>query len=201
MRKRLTVAGNLIREYEENRRALFEQQAVLATMPVKEGFGFESPSAAVGSSSSKSGRVNSPLASITSDKCDKSGKGKRRKTPEYTDSEDESSYESMDEDAVKELLRPAKKHLKKLKSGTETLSREEKIVALKECVAGIGTRIDEVVKEKHAEGQDASKWRKHCWVFASFFWPRQGVNYSKLMDIHQKLVSVHHTRLLQTRRT
>lgn len=24
--------------------------------------------------------------------------------------------------------------------------------------------------------------------FASFFWPRQGVNYSKLMDIHSKLV-------------
>lgn len=25
--------------------------------------------------------------------------------------------------------------------------------------------------------------------FASFFWPRQGVNYSKLMDIHSKLAS------------
>lgn len=42
--------------------------------------------------------------------------------------------------------------------------------------------------EKAAEGADSAKWRKHCWVFASFFWPRQGVNYSKLMDIHSKLV-------------
>ena len=95
---------------------------------------------------------------------------------------------SMDEASVKEALRPAKKHLKKLKSGTENLSREEKIVALKECVAGIGNRIDEVVAEKQAEGKNGAKWRKHCWVFASFFWPRQGVNYSKLMDIHKKLV-------------
>ena len=94
----------------------------------------------------------------------------------------------MDEAEVKELLRPAKKHLKKLKGGTENLSRDEKIVALKECVAGIGTRIDEVVAEKAAEGGNAAKWRKHCWVFASFFWPREGVNYSKLMDIHKKLV-------------
>lgn len=95
---------------------------------------------------------------------------------------------SMDEDQVKELLRPAKKHLKKLKSGTDNLSRDEKIAALKECVAGIGHRIDEVVAIKQAEGLSGPKWRKHCWVFASFFWPREGVNYSKLMDIHQKLV-------------
>ena len=53
---------------------------------------------------------------------------------------------------------------KKLKSGTENLSRDDKIVALKECVAGIGTRIDEVVAEKQEEGLDAAKWRKHCWV-------------------------------------
>ena len=90
---------------------------------------------------------------------------------------------------VKDLLRPAKKHLKKLKSGTENLSREEKIASLKECVAGIGARIDEIVAEKQAAGQSGGKWRKHCWVFASFFWPREGVNYSKLMDIHKKLAS------------
>lgn len=70
----------------------------------------------------------------------------------------------MDEAAVKELLRPAKRHLKRLKTGTENLSREEKIVALKECVAGIGARIDEVVEEKQIEGADVEKWRKHCWM-------------------------------------
>jgi chromodomain-helicase-DNA-binding protein 1 len=44
------------------------------------------------------------------------------------------------------------------------LSREEKISALKECVAGIGSRIDEIVAEKASQGQDGNKWRKHCWV-------------------------------------
>ena len=53
---------------------------------------------------------------------------------------------------------------KKLKGGTDSLSREEKIVALKECVAGIGNRIDEVIAEKQAAGLDVAKWRKHCWV-------------------------------------
>lgn len=104
---------------------------------------------------------------------------------------------SMDEDQVKELLRPAKKHLKKLKSGTDNLSREEKIAALKECVAGIGNRIDEVVAIKQAEGASGGKWRKHCWVFAAFFWPREGVNYTKLMDIHKKLVSLCRKSLLR----
>lgn len=171
---------------------LIEQQAVIASMPVKEGFGYDHPPLpfSVGAKGSAGSSARG------------GDKGKRRKTPEYTDSEDEESYESMDEDAVKELLRPAKRHLvsimrsgryvltekKKLKSGTDNLSREEKIAALKECVAGIGSRIEEIVAEKAAEGADSAKWRKHCWVFASFFWPRQGVNYSKLMDIHSKLV-------------
>ncbi|KAK6909295.1 hypothetical protein I203_103312 [Kwoniella mangroviensis CBS 8507] len=173
----------LIREYEENRRMLVEQQAVIANMPTKEGFGFEHPPLppiAPGKAS--------PAISAATSKAEQQAKGKRRKTPEYTDSDNESSYESMDEDAVKELLRPAKKHLKKLKSGTENLSREDKIAALKECLAGIGLRIDEIVAEKQSSGEDPNKWRKHCWVFASFFWPRQGVNYSKLMEIHGKMV-------------
>ncbi|CAD6582432.1 MAG: hypothetical protein TREMPRED_003281 [Tremellales sp. Tagirdzhanova-0007] len=175
----------LIREYEENRRMLIEQQAVIASMPVKEGFGYDHPDLPVSAAGPSRSSLGSPIIGTEG----KAGKGKRRKTPEYTDSEEESSYESMDENAVKEALRPAKKHLKKLKGGTENLSREEKIIALKECVAGIGTRIDEVVAEKEEAGLNPGKWRKHCWVFASFFWPRQGVNYSKLMDIHHKLAS------------
>lgn len=83
---------------------LIEQQAVIASMPVKEGFGYDHP----------------PLPFSVSAKASSSSrgdKGKRRKTPEYTDSEDEESYESMDEDAVKELLRPAKRHLVSIDKG------------------------------------------------------------------------------------
>jgi chromodomain-helicase-DNA-binding protein 1 len=54
---------------------------------------------------------------------------------------------------------------KKLKSGTDNLSREDKIKALKECVAGIGARIDEIVNERESRGEDGKKWRKHCWVY------------------------------------
>ena len=176
----------IIREYEENRRMLIEQQAVLDSMPAKEGFGFDNPSMPLPLASSSKLKASSPMTSTTSEKPRK-GKAKRHKTPEYTSSEDESDYSSMDEAAVKEALRPAKKHLKKLKSGTDDLSREEKISALKECVAGIGARIDEVVAGK--SGDEETRLRKHCWVFASYFWPREGVHYSKLMDIHQKLVS------------
>ncbi|ORX35357.1 putative transcription regulator [Kockovaella imperatae] len=177
----------IIREYEENRRMLIEQQAVLDSMPPKEGFGFDNPSMPLPLASSSKVKASSPMTSTTSDRPKGKGKAKRHKTPEYTSSEEDSDYASMDEAAVKEALRPAKKHLKKLKSGTDDLNRDEKISALKECVAGIGARIDEVVAGK--SGSEAAKWRKHCWVFASFFWPREGVHYSKLMDIHKKLVN------------
>lgn len=85
----------------------------------------------------------------------------------------------MDEEAVKELMRPVKKHLvshlarpmtcilrnqKKLKSGTSNLSRDDKIATLKDCLAGIGTQIDEISAAKQNETKNGSKWRKHCWV-------------------------------------
>jgi chromodomain-helicase-DNA-binding protein 1 len=106
----------LIREYEENRRMLIEQQAVIATMPVKEGFGYDHPTLpnASGSSSYRGGGGSKSSAAATAAAAAAAAaaadKSKRRKTPEYTDSEEE-EYESMDEDAVKELLRPAKRHL------------------------------------------------------------------------------------------
>ncbi|EIW67175.1 hypothetical protein TREMEDRAFT_69728 [Tremella mesenterica DSM 1558] len=185
---------SLIREYEENRRVMIEQQKLIEQMPVKEGFGYEQPVLQVRLPSMSSTPGAGPSKARTSAVVDdsllasgKEGKAKRRKTPEFTDSEDEDSCSSMDENAVKNLLRPVKKSLKKLKNGTDSLSRDEKIAALKECLSAIGTQIEKALVEKEAEGADVAKWRKHCWVFASFFWPRQGVSASKLMDIHQKL--------------
>jgi chromodomain-helicase-DNA-binding protein 1 len=90
----------------------------------------------------------------------------------------------MDEEAVKELMRPVKKHLvchpthvksilliiqKKLKSGTANLSRDDKIATLKDCLAGIGTQIDEISATKQIETKNGSKWRKHCWVYIPLF--------------------------------
>jgi chromodomain-helicase-DNA-binding protein 1 len=53
---------------------------------------------------------------------------------------------------------------KKLKVGTAQMSREEKISTLKECLAGIGTQIDEIAAAKQNETKNGPKWRKHCWV-------------------------------------
>jgi chromodomain-helicase-DNA-binding protein 1 len=81
----------LIREYEENRRALLEQNEMIAKMPRREGFGFESHShpALTGlASTSKAAARLSPSVASTSGPKSAAGKGKRRKTPEYTDSED-----------------------------------------------------------------------------------------------------------------
>jgi chromodomain-helicase-DNA-binding protein 1 len=160
---------------------------VIANMPVRAGFGFTNTALAPGAGAGVTDASHSSKQAASAAAA--AAAAKRRKTPEFTDSEEE-SYSSMDEDAVKEALRPAKKHLKKLKTGTEDLGREEKIAALKECVAGIGAQVERIVAEKKAAGEDAAKWKKHCWVFASFFWPRRGVSYTKLMDIHSKLVSV-----------
>jgi chromodomain-helicase-DNA-binding protein 1 len=121
-----------VREYEENRRQMLAQQEIISTMPVKEGFGYEdSPIPLPAASSSVSHRyrstaADSPGVALVSAGPDK-GKAKRRKTPEYTDSDEESSQSveasrslggadslyssSMDEDACKELLRPVKKQL------------------------------------------------------------------------------------------
>lgn len=73
---------------------------------------------------------------------------------------------SMDEAEIKELLRPVKKDLKRLKSGTDSLSREDKITALKECLANIGSRIDDLIVEQGIKSNDDErKFRKHCWVY------------------------------------
>lgn len=116
------------------------------------------------------------------------GSSKRRATPVFTDSEEDDGYASMDEAACKEELRPVKAALKKLKSCPDDLPREAKLSMLKECLATIGKRIDQVVDTRTERGAaNAEKWRKHLWVFASYFWPRPGVKYTKLKDIYDKM--------------
>jgi chromodomain-helicase-DNA-binding protein 1 len=66
-------------------------------MPVKEGFGYEQsgllshhPIASASSSKKKGSGADSPAAALVSAQASGSGKAKRRKTPEYTDSEEDS---------------------------------------------------------------------------------------------------------------
>ncbi|CEL60902.1 chromodomain-helicase-DNA-binding protein 1 [Rhizoctonia solani AG-1 IB] len=110
---------------------------------------------------------------------------KRHATPEFTDS-DSDECPSMDEAQTKEELRPVKKQLKLLKGTTDSLSREEKVTHLKDSLAAIGARIEAVVAEHAARGENAEKWRKHLWIFVTYFWPRD-VKARKLQAIHQKI--------------
>ena len=81
------TAGGLIREHEQELVEAAIQKEALAAMPAKEGFGYDHPSLPAAPSGPSRGRtaVSSPAISNT----DK-GKAKRRKTPEYTDSEEDS---------------------------------------------------------------------------------------------------------------
>lgn len=110
--------------------------------------------------------------------------------PAADDSDDEkSAYESMDEAECKELLRPCKKQLRRLKE-YETLPKEERVAALKECLSGIGAQIDKVVKEdkKNLPTDQKEKWLKHLWTFATYFWPnKKKVKASKLRAMHVKI--------------
>lgn len=93
------------------------------------------------------------------DSSSKPSKSKRKATPDYSSS-DESAYDSMDEKECKEILRPVKRELKRLKLDTASYSREQKVAHLKECLSAIGARIDySASQEKSSSAKD--KRRKH----------------------------------------
>ncbi|EMD37878.1 chromodomain-helicase DNA-binding protein [Gelatoporia subvermispora B] len=115
-------------------------------------------------------------------------KRKRRPTPTFTDSSSEDECPSMDEAATKEELRPVKKQLKNLKLSGGDMPREDKVAILKESLAAIGKRIEIVLSQKEASGEDRDRWRRHLWTFVTLFWPKK-VKASKLEEIHAKMVS------------
>ncbi|KAF7321708.1 ATP-dependent DNA helicase [Mycena kentingensis (nom. inval.)] len=116
-----------------------------------------------------------------------SRKRKRRATPTFTDSESEEECPSMDEASTKEELRPVKKQLKQLKLSGEDMPRDDKVAILKDSLAAIGRRIEEVLKAKAQAGEDRERWRRHLWAFVTLFWPKK-VKASKLEEIHAKMV-------------
>jgi len=167
----------VLREHEE------KIKLITSNLKGKRDFsGRYSPSPAPTGSSSKR-RAQSPAGSLRSDE-GTSHKKKRRATPEFTDSSDDCP--SMDEAQTKEELRPVKKQLKNLKAPTESLSREAKVALLKDSLSAIGARIETVVAQKNAKGDDGEKWRKHLWIFVTLFWPRE-VKHTKLQAIHAKI--------------
>lgn len=116
----------------------------------------------------------------------------RKSNYDYSDDEsDQSNYSSMDEAECKELMRPCKKQLKRLKEGTDHLGRDEKVAVLKDCLSAIGGHIDSVVETDDELSKLSTamkrKWVRHLWCFSSYFWPKP-VKPSKLRGIFHKLV-------------
>ncbi|KAG9094891.1 hypothetical protein FRC06_010361 [Ceratobasidium sp. 370] len=144
-----------------------------------------SPAPSVGMAPSVKRRMSPAPAPHDVGGGDEPPRKKRHATPEFTDS-DSDECPSMDEAQTKEELRPVKKQLKLLKGTTDSLSREEKVTHLKDSLAAIGARIETVVAEHAARGESAEKWRKHLWIFVTYFWPRD-VKARKLQAIHQKI--------------
>lgn len=97
---------------------------------------------------------------------------KRRATPDYSsdsatgESDEESTYESMNEEDCKELLRPVKKELKRLREPEPALSKAESIAHAKATLAAIGARIEQCADiEKSTASKD--RRRKHLCKLAS----------------------------------
>ncbi|KAG1897253.1 uncharacterized protein F5891DRAFT_1192197 [Suillus fuscotomentosus] len=63
----------------------------------------------------------------------------------------------------------------------------DKVAILKDSLAAIGRRIEIVLQNKQAAGEDQERWRRHLWVFITLLWPKK-VKASKLGDIHTKMV-------------
>ncbi|GAA5881326.1 hypothetical protein JCM3774_002875 [Rhodotorula dairenensis] len=115
---------------------------------------------------------------------------KRKATPQYSSSEDSGSeYDSMDEEACKEALRPVKRELKRLKSGTEGLSREEKVTHLKETLSAIGARIEVIAAAEKTPASQEQR-RKHLWKWTTYFWPASKVSSGQLRKMFAKLATV-----------
>lgn len=44
------------------------------------------------------------------------------------------------------------------------MPREEKVAILKESLAAIGRRIQEVLEAKDRNGEDVERWKRHLWA-------------------------------------
>ena len=44
------------------------------------------------------------------------------------------------------------------------MPRDDKVAILKDSLAAIGRRIDLVLAQKNAMGEDTDRWRRHLWT-------------------------------------
>ncbi|KAJ2262633.1 ATP-dependent DNA helicase Hrp3, partial [Coemansia sp. RSA 376] len=100
-----------------------------------------------------------------------------------------SDPDSMDERACKDLMRPVKRFLQRLRDEAEhTKSANSKVKLISECLLPIGRHIRAVIDDKHAQqsGENVDRLYRHLWVFVTYFW-RSTVEYTKLVRLFERL--------------
>ncbi|KAI0081263.1 hypothetical protein K474DRAFT_1588003, partial [Panus rudis PR-1116 ss-1] len=176
---------SILREHDEKIRAIestLQRSRHHSTKP-----SMSPPPAVASTSYASSMRRRAESEAVASVDEGSTKKRKRRPTPTFTDSSSSDECPSMDEAATKEELRPVKKQLKNLKLSGGDMPRDEKVAILKESLAAIGKRIEHVLNQKEAAGEDRDRWRRHLWTFVTLFWPKK-VRAAKLEEIHAKMV-------------
>ncbi|KWU44413.1 hypothetical protein RHOSPDRAFT_18100, partial [Rhodotorula sp. JG-1b] len=190
-----------LRELDHSKRS--EQSGVASTskthQPRAGGHRPKGSSERASEGASSAAPSGSRLKSTTS-KSAASKPPKRKATPQYSSSEDSGSgYDSMDEEACKEALRPVKRELKRLKSGTDGLSREEKVTHLKETLSAIGARIEVIAAAEKTPALQEQR-RKH--LCECLRWPTLSARAQHKTDDAFYLVCVQgNGRLISGRRT
>ncbi|KAJ1893816.1 ATP-dependent DNA helicase Hrp3, partial [Coemansia sp. IMI 209127] len=105
-----------------------------------------------------------------------------------------SEPESMDERTCKDMMRPVKRYLQRLRDEAEhSKSANSKIKLISECLLPIGRHIRSVIERKQPRGmapgdadEDLDKLYRHLWVFVTYFW-RSPVEYTKLVRLFERL--------------
>ena len=47
------------------------------------------------------------------------------------------------------------------------MPRDDKVAILKDSLAAIGRRIEHVLAQKQAAGEDTERWRRHLWTYVA----------------------------------
>ncbi|OSX66449.1 hypothetical protein POSPLADRAFT_1177922 [Postia placenta MAD-698-R-SB12] len=174
---------SIIREHDEKLRAITTNLRKGQTM----GMSASPPPPVASTSYNGSMKRRAESEAVASVDEGSTKRRKRRPTPTFTDSSSSDECPSMDEATTKEELRPVKKQLKNLKLSGGDMPRDDKVAILKESLAAIGKRIELVLIQKQAAGEDRDRWRRHLWTFVTLFWPKK-VKAGKLEEIHAKMV-------------
>ncbi|KAJ2597286.1 ATP-dependent DNA helicase Hrp3 [Coemansia sp. RSA 1722] len=105
-----------------------------------------------------------------------------------------SESESMDERTCKDLMRPVKRYLQRLRDESDNLtSVHSKVQLISDCLLPIGRHIRTTIDRKRSRSaengessEDVDKLYRHLWIFVTYFW-KNPVHHTKLQRLFGRL--------------